>query len=54
MHGWRDREGVKWVKGVRMYKFPVIKEISSGEGMYSVVTKVNSTVCILKVAKSRS
>ena len=44
--GW----GEKSEKGVKRYKLPVIKQISHGGVMYSMVTEVNNTV-YLKVAK---
>ena len=34
----------KWEKVVERYKFPVIRQVSSGNVMYSMVTKVNHTV----------
>ena len=36
--------GTKWVKEVKRYKLPVIKLISHGYIMYSVVTIVNNTL----------
>ena len=37
-------EGVKWVKVVTRYKLPVIKYVSLGNVMYSIVTIVSATV----------
>ena len=34
----------KWVSVVKEYKLPVIRLISSGDVMYSIVTIVDSTV----------
>ena len=45
--GW----GEKSEKGVKRYKLPVIKQISHGGVMYSMVTEVNNTV-YLKSLKS--
>ena len=35
---------LKWVKQVQRYKLPVIKTISHEDGLYSMVTIVNSTI----------
>ena len=40
----------KWVKGMKTYKLPVIKYISPGDIMYSMVTLV-TLYCIWEVAK---
>ena len=37
-------ERVKWLKGVKRYKLPVRKEISSGYLMCSTVNTVSNTV----------
>jgi len=37
-------EWMKWVKRVKRYKLEVIKYISPGDVMYSMVTIVNNTV----------
>ena len=39
------------VEGVKRYKVPVMRQISSGDVMYSMVTVVNNTLVYLKVAK---
>ena len=36
--------GAKWVKGVERYKLQIIKKVSPGDVMYSMVTIVNNTV----------
>lgn len=36
--------GMKLVKAVRRYKLPVVKEISPGHVMYSLVIIVNNTL----------
>ena len=41
-----------WVKGVKRYKLPVIKYLSPGVVMYSMVTRVkNNCIVYLKIAK---
>ena len=42
---------VKWMKVVIRYKLPVIKQISPGDVIYSMVTIINYTVIYLKVIK---
>ena len=39
--GWGARQWVKWLKVVKMYKFPVI---ISGDIMYNIMTIVNDAV----------
>lgn len=41
--GWRVGS-VKWVKGVRRYKLPVIKKISPRNVMHSMATTADNTV----------
>ena len=43
VRGW-----VKWVKEVKRYRLPVIKEINHGDVTYSVVTIVNNIVGIFE------
>ena len=38
------RRWAKWVKGVKRYKLPVIKQVSPGDVMYSMATIVHKTV----------
>ena len=40
----RGGEWVKWVKGVKKYKFPAVKLIIHWEVMYSMVAIVNNIV----------
>lgn len=37
-------EWVKWVKKIKTYKLPVVKLISRGGVMYSMVTVLSNTV----------
>ena len=39
-------ECAKWVKEVKRYKHPVIREISPGDTMYSILTIVNTVLYI--------
>ena len=43
--GYQSGEGWwGWTKGVKKYKLPIIREISSWAVMYSTMTVVNNTV----------
>ena len=47
VHRYREQTGgAKWVKGVKSYKLPVIKEISHMDVMYSMATVVNTVLYI--------
>lgn len=49
LEGW-----AKWVKAVKRYKLPIIKQISSGDVMYSTVTVVINIVIKVPESKSKS